>query len=280
MKSVSGGMLAHLQSETTTLCTCWRVQLQDGTVYGFTTHVADVVFSGTNYLASTGQNATAITSTADLAVDNLDVEGFLDSAVITEQSLKSGRWDYAQVEIFQLNWANTGIGRLNLRFGRLGEIRVRRNDFVAEIRGLAQNLQQTIGQISSASCRADFGDARCKKTLGPLTVTGTVTTGGTTSFTDSSRGEALDYFGAGRVTFTSGQNNGQSMEIKAFAAGGVFTLQLPLTNPIAIGDTYSVIPGCRKRFQTDCVTKWANGVNFRGEPHSPGNNQLANVGGA
>ena len=49
---------------------------------------------------------------------------------------------------------------------------------------------------------------------------------------------------------------------------------------IAIGDTYTGIAGCRKNFTDDCVTKFANGVNFRGEPHVPGNDQLAKVGGA
>jgi hypothetical protein len=39
---------------------------------------------------------------------------------------------------------------------------------------------------------------------------------------------------------------------------------------VAGGNTYSVIAGCTKRFAEDCVTKFANGVNFRGFPHVPG----------
>jgi uncharacterized phage protein (TIGR02218 family) len=45
---------------------------------------------------------------------------------------------------------------------------------------------------------------------------------------------------------------------------------LPMTRAIQVGDTYSLIPGCKKRFSTDCVAKFNNGVNFRGEPHVPG----------
>jgi hypothetical protein len=38
---------------------------------------------------------------------------------------------------------------------------------------------------------------------------------------------------------------------------------------VAIGDTYSVHAGCTKRFTEDCTTKFANALNFQGEPHVP-----------
>jgi uncharacterized phage protein (TIGR02218 family) len=37
--------------------------------------------------------------------------------------------------------------------------------------------------------------------------------------------------------------------------------------------------GCDKRFET-CVTRFANAVNFRGEPHLPGNDLLMRYPGA
>lgn len=39
---------------------------------------------------------------------------------------------------------------------------------------------------------------------------------------------------------------------------------------IAEGDLFAVTAGCDKRFAT-CVEKFANGINFRGFPHMPGN---------
>jgi len=279
LKTISAGLATHLAGEVTTIATCWKATLSDGTVFGFTNHTDDLTVSSQLYKASTGQSATAIASNADLAVDNLDVIGFLDSAVITEADINRGRWDYASIEIFQVNYADLTQGTLKQRAGRLGEIRLSRAEFIAELRGLAQNLQQLIGQIYSASCRADFGDARCGLTLASYTFSGTVTTGGSTrTFTDSGRAEASDYFGAGKVTWVTGANAGYSMEVKSFAAG-VFTLQLPMAQTITAGDTYTASAGCRKRFDTDCKTKFSNVVNFRGEPHVPGNDQMAKAGG-
>jgi len=48
---------------------------------------------------------------------------------------------------------------------------------------------------------------------------------------------------------------------------------------VAVGDTYSVVPGCRKRFEEDCVAIWANWVNYRGFPHVPGGDKMLGLGG-
>jgi len=52
-----------------------------------------------------------------------------------------------------------------------------------------------------------------------------------------------------------------------------------MANTLTAGDTYTASAGCRKRFDTDCKTKFSNVVNFRGEPHVPGNDQMAKAGG-
>ena len=280
MKTVSAWLGAHLALNSTTIATCWKATLTDSTVYGFTSHDTDLVVDGVTYLAATGQTPTAISSGSDLAVDNLDVIGFLDAAVITEADLNAGLWDYAVIEIFQVNWADLTQGTLKLRNGKLGEVRYGRQEFTAELRGLSQHLQQFVGQIYSATCRADLGDARCGITIASWTVTGTLT--GVTSnrvFTDSGRAEASRYFEGGKITFTSGANNGLSMEVKSFAAG-VITLQLEMPFTVAVGNTYSMQAGCMKRFTEDCGTKFSNKVNFRGEPHVPGNDKILEVGGA
>jgi hypothetical protein len=79
---------------------------------------------------------------------------------------------------------------------------------------------------------------------------------------------AVGYFSYGKVTWTSGQNKGYSMEVKTFAPG-VVTLALPMEYPIAPGDTYTIVAGCDKQFGT-CRDRWNNVVHFRGEPYIPG----------
>ena len=43
-----------------------------------------------------------------------------------------------------------------------------------------------------------------------------------------------------------------------------------MPEPIAIADAFTVTAGCDKRFAT-CRDRFANGGNFRGFPHIPGN---------
>lgn len=273
MKSISANLATHLAGEVTTLATCWKITRTDAQVFGFTDYIQDLTVSGQLYQAATGYTASAVQSSADLAVDNLDLEGVLDATTLTEGDLLAGVWDYALVEIFRVNYAALADGVLWVRKGRLGQIRLGRGTFVAELRGLAQALAQTIGEVYTPGCRANLGDARCGVNLAPLTVTGTVTGGvvGRSVFADTSRTEATGYFDGGLLTWTSGANSGRTMEVKLFTGGtDVFTLALPMVGTITVGDGYSVYPGCQKRLITDCKTKFANVVNFRGEPYVPG----------
>lgn len=274
MKNLSSGLLNHLKSEVTTLATCWKVTRLDGQAFGFTDHVEDLVIDGVTYRASTGYTPTAVATSADFAVDNLDVEGLLDDPAITEADIMAGKWDNARIEIFQVNYRDPAAGKLALRSGRLGEVRLEGGRFVAELRGLTQALARTLGELYSPTCRADLGDARCKVNLASFTVTGSVT--GVTSariFQDSARGEPASWFDYGLLTWTSGANSGLAMEVKAYAPGQ-FELQLPMPYAIAVGDAYSVHAGCQKRLIEDCKQKFNNVINFRGEPHIPGLDQV------
>ena len=112
--------------------------------------------------------------------------------------------------------------------------------------------------------------AGCKVNLAPLTVTGTLT--GVTSnsvFQDTARTEALDYFGEGSIAFTSGANAGlKPLEIKSYAADGTITTHEPFFYTVAVGDAYTMIPGCRKRLE-DCRDKYNNVLNFGGFANMP-----------
>lgn len=88
----------------------------------------------------------------------------------------------------------------------------------------------------------------------------------------------VGYFDYGVITMTSGASAGLSMEVKSYAPGTI-TLQLPLPFGCGAGDTYSLLAGCGKRFDEDCVARYDNAVNFRGEPHVPGMDRLIWVGG-
>ncbi len=273
MKNLSSELSTHLGQEVTSTATCWKVTRRDGVVLGFTDHDADIEFEAVSYLAASGFTPTAIESSAQLSVDNLDIEGMLDASVITEADILAGKYDFAEVEVFLVNYADVSQGRMILRTGWIGEVRVQGKQFMAEMRGLTQQISTRIGSHYSPGCRADFGDASCKIDASTYTVSGTVSTGASRQvFEDSARAESAGYFASGKVSFTSGDNAGLSMEVKEFNAGA-FTLVLPLPYVIDAGDAYEAVAGCDKNFTT-CVAQFNNAVNFRGEPHVPGTDKL------
>ncbi len=282
MKDISEDLSAHIAGEVTSLATCWKLTRRDNTVLGFTNHDNDLLFEDVQYKASSGFTPSAVENTGTLSVDNLDVEGMLTSGSITEADIMAGRYDFAAIDIFQLNYKDLTQGKMMIKRGWLGEVSLHKQHFVAEVRGITQRLSQTIGELFSPSCRAALGDSRCKVNMATHTVTGSISAVATNQdFSDSSRSEATDMYSAGVITFTSGANNGLSMEVKEYihtSAGGKIVLALAMPYAVSVGDHYSLTKGCDKTLAT-CKAKFNNVLNFRGEPHVPGIDRMLETAG-
>ncbi|MBP7242390.1 DUF2163 domain-containing protein [Amaricoccus sp.] len=275
MKSLSPAFQAHLDSGTTTLAWCWRIERSDGVVFGFTDHDRSLDFGGVTYEPESGFAASEIRSGTDLAVDAQDAEGVLTSDTITETDILDGRWDNAAVEVWRVNWSAVSQ-RVLMRRGAIGQVRRGRLAFVAEVRSLAHVLNQTVGRTFQHACDAELGDARCGVDLEAPAFKGTgavVTLTGDRSFTTSGlAGFAAAWFTLGRLTWTSGPNAGRIAEVASHTvSSGQRTIALleAAVRPIALGDDFIVRAGCDKRLET-CRDRFANGVNFRGFPHIPG----------
>lgn len=278
MKTASAGLATHIAGEALSLATLWRITRNDGEVFTFTDHDQDIVYGGETYVAALGYQRAAISSGADLAVDETELLGLLDSDSINETELRAGVWDYADVRIFVVNWADLTQGELRLRRGKLGEVIVRDDgSFQAELRGLAQPLQSTVGSLYQAECRADLGDARCGINLA---FGAGFTQQGTIEFPNSSVdlvlandgiGAFIDsYFEGGVAIWQTGTNAGVVREVLAWNQGGrVLTLMAPPPFAPEIGDVLHIQPGCDKRAAT-CKAVFSNFLNFRGEPFVPG----------
>lgn len=272
MKPTTPALAAHLAGEVTTLATCWRLERADGWVRGFTDHDRELVFDGLTYVASTGFLPSAIKTASDLSVDNLDVDGFLDDAALRAEDLIAGLFDGARIEVFIVNWADLGQGRLLLRKGFLGEIKRADQRFSAEIRGLSNRLQQTAGKLYSRLCRVDLGSSECGVALGPRTDTYAVTQVIAADTVRIVTARATGFFTFGKATFTTGANAGAVNEV-LLHDGQTIRLFVPMPRPIVVGDQIVLVAGCDKTPET-CNAKFANILNFRGEPHIPGNDKV------
>lgn len=276
MKTIPPALASHLTGGLTTLAYLLKLVRADGTTLGFTTHDRDLSLSGVIYKTADSFTLTEVAGARDLAASNAEVLGALSTASINDSDIKAGRYDNAAITLYLCNWADTSAGSIILRHGRVGSITHDGQNYRFELIGLLDTLEQTVTQSYTRTCRHKLGSTACTIDLTSTSYRKTGTLSAVTDasvFTSSARTEAVDFFSGGTITFTSGANSGLTVDIKSFAAGGLFTLWLPLPNLPVAGDAYTVVAGCDKQFTT-CQTKFANTLNFGGFPHIPGTDRL------
>lgn len=89
-----------------------------------------------------------------------------------------------------------------------------------------------------------------------------------------------DFFEWGVLEVLEGENQGRRVEVHSWVnATKQVVLKLPLTFVPVAGERVRIQAGCNKS-REDCHQKFANIINFRGEPDLPGTDQYFKVGGA
>jgi uncharacterized phage protein (TIGR02218 family) len=279
MRIIPSALQAKLNAGATTLCRCYILTRRDGVIQGFTDHDRDVTLNDVVCRADTGFSGSEAVARLGLSVDGSEVSGALSDDSLNEDALAAGRYDAAQVDMYIVDWSEPSLHVLMSR-GHIGEVRREGIAFVAELRGLSDALNAETGRLYTPTCAADLGDARCGIDLDdPLYGgEGTVTAlNGVSAFTGSGLSDFADgWFTGGRLTFTSGANEGDAMEVKRHrVVGGAVIIELwqAMAMAVAPDDTFVVTAGCDKRFAT-CRDRFDNVLNFRGFPHIPGNDFL------
>ncbi len=273
MRAIDPDLQDHLNAGATTLATCWRITRTDGFVLGFTDHDRVLSFDETIFSPESGASGSAFASSADLAIDNSDIEGALDDAALSGVDLAAGRYDGAEVEIFRVNWA-APAQRVLLKKGVIGEITRAGDAFKAELRGLSSALDQPVGRVFQRLCDVNVGSAKCGVDLDDPAF---IATGAVTALRDDQSfigsgfsGYDDNWFAHGLLRWDTGANAGGRAHIKSQTVAGAVALWLPAGAGVSIGDAFTATAGCDKRFST-CRDKFSNGVNFRGFHLMPGN---------
>lgn len=268
-------LLAHLATGTTTVCQCWAVTRRDGVQLGFTDHDRDLVIGGLTYKAASGMTARALQQGTGLAVDNTEAVGALSDASVSEADLMAGRFDGAEVLNLMVNWKDVSQCIVQFR-GFFGEVTRSAGEFKAELRGLAEALNQVQGLAYQKTCPAVLGDKACKF---DLTQTG---------FSAEVAVVAIDAPGVYRIAALSGIADGwfargRARVLTGDAAGIVglikfdkdqgtsrrLELWMDFARTPVVGDVIRLEAGCDKVAGT-CQAKFNNFINFRGFPHIPG----------
>src|SRR6266496_2009599 len=161
MKTVSSQLATHLKLDSATLARLWKIVRKDSVTLAFTDHDQDLTFESVLYVAMGGFTATAVQHKADNSPDNMEVTGFLDSDAISETDLRAKLYDFCDVELRVVNWADLTMGCLKLIKGSLGNVTMVNGQFNAEIRGLNQQLTTLIGDTYGPVCRVDLFSTQC-----------------------------------------------------------------------------------------------------------------------
>lgn len=270
--------LNWLDQDLTTTAYGWRLDRMDGVSFGFTSHDQDLVVDNFRYRASPGMIPSTIAFNDSLDADNLEIEGILCASAISEEDVAAGRWNGAQLQIMLFNWEFPDDEAMHLLSGEFGEIAQSGSAFTVEILGSTSFLDEAIVPVTSPTCRARFGDKQCKLSLNQyqreVILTGL----------DGSRLEFADLAGSaqqyafGELCWLSGPDCGISSAVLKGEGNLVWLSDVPSEN-VAVGDKARLTAGCDKNLST-CANRFANSLNFRGEPHLPGNDLLTRYPGA
>ena len=271
-------MTTFIEHMLTTVAFCWRLERRDGVALGFTTHDRDLEIGGLVYRAAPGMVPSAISISDGFDASELDVSGALSSDAITAEDLAAGRWDGAGVALFACDW-EAGGDVLPLARGEIGEVTTKGEGFEAELRGPAALLERQAVEQTSPECRATLGDRRCRVDMaGRTRMTRVTAVVDETVIEVAAAAAAPDAYAYGRLRWIGGANSGLDAAIVA-SDGTRLTLREAPVRPAAVGDMVEISEGCDKSFAT-CTGRFANGENFRGEPHLPGMDLLTRFPGA
>jgi uncharacterized phage protein (TIGR02218 family) len=269
-------MTQWFEQDLTTLAFCWRIERRDGVTLGFTSHDRDLVFQGLACRAAPGMVPSAIERSDGLEADDAMLSAALASGAFSETDLMAGRWDGAGLWLHAVNWLAPDTDPLMLLRGELGEVEIRDNEFSVGLRGPSAVLDAPVVENTSPTCRAELGDKRCRIDLAIRRTIAIISAANGAMLTMSAPLDDGD-FAWGHARWLTGDNAGLEEQVM-HNERSIVTLRDRPRRGVLAGDRIELTQGCDKRFVI-CSSRFQNALNFRGEPHLPGNDLLTRYGG-
>ncbi|NJM50619.1 MAG: DUF2163 domain-containing protein [Sphingomonadales bacterium] len=267
-----------LAGDLTSTAYGWRLERRDGITIGFTSHDRDVEIDGLLYRASPGMEPSAVSESLGLDNGGLEISGIVSSDAISEADLSAGRWNGCALSVFLFDWTQRGAGKRILAQGELGQVTYSGENFQVEVNGPAARLNSPVVPQTSPGCRASFCDANCGLSQARFRHERIVSHADADHivFQNDLPGGA-NGFAYGHVRWLDGKNCGLTSNIYASGNKDVYLAQIP-EFPVLAGTRAALVEGCNKIIAT-CSGRFANAVNFRGEPYLPGNDLLTRYPG-
>jgi len=275
MQNLTNQMDTALAASTTYLCRIWKLTLANGQEFFFTDLTRDITVGGQVYKYDPGISVSAVVKSSGGQPDNAQISLTTSAEFMTTNRLRQGSIKNATFDMWIVDWRDPDFyGLIDLFGGGVAEQKYNNKGQIDL--GLNSNIgggtQSLIGEVYSKQCRALLGDSRCKFDLEGAKVAievESIADNGYSFVSSNLIGTEDDYFKFGKVLWDTGLNSGLNDEVKANVnASGKVTLVLYPRNPLVIGDTGFIYPGCDYQVST-CGAKFNNLLNFRGEPYVP-----------
>lgn len=256
------------------VATFWRIERRDGVTIGLTNHDRDLSFDGLRHQASPGMVPSAIRRTRDLSPDSAEVSGALCASGLCGDDLAAGRFDGATFAIGLVDWET--LDRTVLFRGRLGEVAQAGGSFQVELQGAKAMLDVDPVPRTSPTCRAEFCGPGCN--LSPARFTQELRIVSCGAETGRIRlATPADRFAGGWLRWIDGPHAGEIMPIVGVEDDAVL-VDHPALADIPPDTAITLREGCDRTIAT-CHERFANAVNFRGEPFLPGNDLVTRHAG-
>ena len=252
--------------------TFWRVLRRDGVTLGFTSHDRDLWLGGVLHRAAPGMLPSAVRRTADLGADSVDVEGALTHDAISSADLAAGLFDGAQVQLGIADWET---GELAVLYrGEIGAIGEEAAGFSAELLSAKSQLEIDPIPRTSPTCRAQFCGPGCTLSVARFThelrVAAVDLAANAVAF---SGGPPTESFRDGSLRWLDGPQTGHANTVVT-VEGGMLVLEQAIDPSLAPAALARLLEGCDHTIAT-CASRFANSINFQGEPFLPGNDLIA-----
>lgn len=265
-----------LGGEATAVALCWRLTRGDGLVLGFTSHDRDIWLEGLVYRANPGMTPSAISQSATLRADSMEVEGALVASAVTSFDLEAGRWAGARVDLFACDWSLPGLGPVRLMTGEIGEVSrafgQAGGSFRVELLSQVARLERSGPMRLAPMCRAELGDGRCGVSMEGRRLELVALSCVGDSIQLSEPLSAPELFAGGRIRFVSGTLCGIDRRVES-ASDRELRIEEGVPEEAVARSRIWLWEGCDRRLAT-CAERFGNAPAFDGEPHLPGNDAL------
>jgi uncharacterized phage protein (TIGR02218 family) len=258
-------------------CDLYQFTLVDGTLLYWTGADAPIIWGGHTYVMGPAIDRDRIRWAEGLEVDTCTITispgAYLFGSMTLYKALLSGLFDSAEIKIGRAMAATPGgaITDLFPRFlGTVDSVDGSGARITMKASSSLFRLSQPFPRrVYAPSCDNQLFDALCSLSPAPYQVTATITSLGSDPLVLNVSGltGGASYYRWGKARGLTGANAGRVLRIKENGAG-TLSFSQPWLLPIAIGDTFAVLPGCDKAKAT-CASKFSNLAHFRGQPFIP-----------